>query len=300
MSELSTHLMDHVVPDVPLRQFVLTLPFALRLLVARDRRLLAAVRTVFLRAVSGFIRKKARDRGLFLHGQWTVQDDAGLQLSMEAMKVPAAPDARQAACNASNVRGYNLHAQTRVSAQDEAARLRLLRYVLRPAIAQDRLHFDDGLVTFTMKRVFSDGSRVLRFTPQAFIRRVAMLIPPPRQHEITYVGLLAANAKHRKDIVRVPTHRRVPRVRGDESVAREDPKKPSTPLCTMTWAQLLKRTFAFDVLHCERCGGRARVIAAITDRATIDKILTHLHTASSGNPAAARAPPPAPSQALLL
>ena len=34
----------------------------------------------------------------------------------------------------------------------------------------------------------------------------------------------------------------------------------------MTWAQLLKRTFAFDVLHCEHCGGRARVIAAITER----------------------------------
>ena len=47
MNELSLHLMDHVVPDVPLRQFVLTLPFALR--------------TVFLRAVSGFIRKKARE-----------------------------------------------------------------------------------------------------------------------------------------------------------------------------------------------------------------------------------------------
>ncbi len=269
MNELSLHLIDHVVPDVPLRQFVLTLPFALRLLVARDKRLLAAVRTVFLRAVSGFIRKKTREvsasktlltaglcvvqrfgsalqlaphfhaalfdgayrkdddgklhfvaapaltqaerlsltkriasrmerllarRGLFLDGQWTEQDDAGLQLSMEAMKVPAAQAADPTVSNASNVRGYNLHAQTRVSAHDEAARLRLFRYILRPAIAQDRLHFDNELVTFTMKRVFSDGSQVLRFTPQAFIRRIAMLVPAPRQHEITYFGLLAANA----------------------------------------------------------------------------------------------------------
>jgi hypothetical protein len=45
---------------------------------------------------------------------------------------------------------------------------------------------------------------------------------------------------------------------------------PNTPLATMTWAQLLKRTFAFDILHCERCSGRARVIAAITERAVID------------------------------
>ncbi len=50
MNELSTHLMVHVVPDVLLRQFVLTLPFA--------------VRTVFLRAVSSFVRKKARDESI--------------------------------------------------------------------------------------------------------------------------------------------------------------------------------------------------------------------------------------------
>jgi hypothetical protein len=49
------------------------------------------------------------------------------------------------------------------------------------AIAQDRLHFENGLVTFTMKRVFSDGSHELRFTPQAFIRRIAMLVPAPGQ-----------------------------------------------------------------------------------------------------------------------
>jgi len=297
----------HVVPDVPLRQFVLTLPFALRLLVARDKRLLAAVRTVFLRAAAGFIRKKARlvctsktlftaglcvvrrfgsalqlaphfhaalfdgayrtdadgklhfvaaqaitsgerlslttriasrierllaRRGLFLNGQWTPQDDAGLQLSMEAMKVPSLAGSADAARNASNVRGYNLHAQTRVSAHDEAARLRLFRYILRPAIAQDRLHFDNGLVTFTMKRVFSDGSQVLRFTPQAFIRRIAMLVPAPRQHEITYFGLLAANAKHRSDIVRVPTHRKTPKVKGSDPVPRTNPKpSPNATMC---------------------------------------------------------------------
>ena len=76
---------------------------------------------------------------------------------MEAMKVPAAQGAAQPVSNASNVRGYNLQAQTRISAHDEPARLRLFRYILRPAIAQDRLHFENGLVTFKMKRVFSDG-----------------------------------------------------------------------------------------------------------------------------------------------
>jgi len=61
MSELAFHLDDHVVPLVPIRQFVLSLPIQLRFLVARDPDLLSAVRRVFLRAVSGFYRKAARD-----------------------------------------------------------------------------------------------------------------------------------------------------------------------------------------------------------------------------------------------
>jgi hypothetical protein len=52
----------------------------------------------------------ARAPCLLLNGQWTAQDDVSLQLSMEAMKVPAAHAAGQPASNASNVRG--LHAQT--------------------------------------------------------------------------------------------------------------------------------------------------------------------------------------------
>jgi len=46
MAELSQHLFAHVVPEVPLRQFGLTLPIPLRILVARDKRLLSAVRSV--------------------------------------------------------------------------------------------------------------------------------------------------------------------------------------------------------------------------------------------------------------
>jgi hypothetical protein len=42
------------------------------------------------------------------------------------------------------------------------------------------------------------------------------------------------------------------------------------------WAVLMKRTFGFDVLTCTRCSRRMRVMATITDPATIRKILQHL------------------------
>jgi hypothetical protein len=167
--------------------------------------------------------------------------------------------------------------------------LRLFRYVLRPAIAKDKLHFDGERVTFEMKRCFSDGTRVLRFTPEQFIRRIALLIPRPRQHEITYFGLFASNSKGRAETVRVPTHRRTPA------------KKPSLddlaavtshlPGPTLTWAELKKRCFDIDELRCEICGSLMRVLCAITDSGAIAKILNHLGLAPDPSPNRARAPP---------
>jgi hypothetical protein len=43
----------------------------------------------------------------------------------------------------------------------------------------------------------------------------------------------------------------------------------------MTWVQCLKRAFKVDINICEMCGGRAKVVACITESAAINKILTH-------------------------
>ena len=42
------------------------------------------------------------------------------------------------------------------------------------------------------------------------------------------------------------------------------------------WAELLKRSFAIDVLTCARCGGRAKLIALVTKPASIARFLRHL------------------------
>lgn len=57
------------------------------------------------------------------------------------------------------------------------------------------------------------------------------------------------------------------------------------------WATLLRRSFAVDVLECPRCHGRLRVLAVITEREPIERILTHLSLPASAPPLArARAP----------
>jgi hypothetical protein len=63
MTALAAHLVDHVFPHVPVRQWVLTVPHRLRYLLAWDHTLCRAVRAVFIRAVLGFQRRRARRQG---------------------------------------------------------------------------------------------------------------------------------------------------------------------------------------------------------------------------------------------
>ena len=42
------------------------------------------------------------------------------------------------------------------------------------------------------------------------------------------------------------------------------------------WATLLRRSFSVDVLECPKCHGRLRVIAVITEREPVRRILAHL------------------------
>ena len=62
-----------------------------------------------------------------------------------------------------------------------------------------------------------------------------------------------------------------------------------------TWAQLMRRAFALDVLACSACGGRLRLMGLIFDPHTVRAILD-----SAGAPAtlADRAPPADPPTAL--
>ena len=58
------HLADEVLPDVPMRQWVLSFPYPLRLALAYDARLCSAVRRIFLRALLGWLAERAARVGV--------------------------------------------------------------------------------------------------------------------------------------------------------------------------------------------------------------------------------------------
>ena len=63
MTARAAHLIDHVLPLAPVRQWVLSLPFELRYRLAWDHALCRAVLAVYTRALIGFYRKRAKASG---------------------------------------------------------------------------------------------------------------------------------------------------------------------------------------------------------------------------------------------
>ncbi len=69
MADTAAHLVDRVMPQVPVRQWVLSLPFALRYRLAYDAALTSAVLGVFVRTVFTSLRRRARKRWGLVRGQ---------------------------------------------------------------------------------------------------------------------------------------------------------------------------------------------------------------------------------------
>ena len=102
--------------------------------------------------------------------------------------------------------GFTLHAATRAGALDLAGREALLRYVLRPPLAQERIEpRPDGLVRIVLKRAFGDGTAAVEMDPLSLLCRLATSVPPPRFHTVKYAGVLAPASPWRSLLLRLRT-----------------------------------------------------------------------------------------------
>jgi len=154
--------------------------------------------------------------------------------------------------------GFTLHAATRAGAWDLAGREALLRYVLRPPVAQERVvPQEDGLVAITLKRAYTDGTVAVEMDPLSLLCRLAMSVPPPRYHTVKYAGVIATASKWRSQIAPAPP---VPDPTVETLDGIDEAKPPRRPGTYRAWADLLQRTFDFDVLRCQTCNGRMKLL----------------------------------------
>ena len=76
-----------------------------------------------------------------------------------------------------HVEGFDLHANVAVRGEDRERREQLCRYLLRPAVAQDRLRLtEDGRIVLELKRPWQDGTSYFVFEP------LDLLAPTGRAH----------------------------------------------------------------------------------------------------------------------
>ena len=197
------------------------------------------------------------------------------------MKVAPLTGRRQA-----RLGGFDLHANTSVRLKNRRKLERLCRYLLRPPIAEDRLSFRfDGNVLVRLKTPWRDGTSHIVLQPLELLEKLAALIPRSYGNLIVYHGVLAPNAKWRREVV---DFGRPPVQRGSSATTRRNVGAPYN----RTWAELMRRGLDIDVLECPDCGGRRRFVAAIMLSSTIRRILRRLGLRSEPvELASARAPP---------
>jgi hypothetical protein len=182
-----------------------------------------------------------------------------------------------------------------------------------PPIAQGSLSLaPDGRVYLALRRPWRDGSRALLFDPLDFLGRLAALTPKPRVNLLLYHGVFGPHAARRRAAVAQAREaaegpaesgsaagsaagRSSPRVAsGQATVAVPAGAAVPGERSLVRWADLLRRVFEIDVLHCARCGGRLRFVAAIDDPEVVRRILGHLGLPTSIAPPLPARSPPAP------
>jgi hypothetical protein len=397
MCQGTVNLLAYVLPAVPLRQWVLTLPFELRAALAYERNLMGAVARIFADSVMGWYRRRLAEGvpearggavtviqrcssdmklnphlhvilvdGIYVPGLDGVPnfralprlatDEVGdvlqvarvrilrylarrgvVRLLPEALEIndelaerdpvlaqlaaaavsglpPAGPELRcrpavQLARTDSagptpmgalvvQQLGFNLHAASIAGAEDQPARERLLRYVLRPPLAKERLTLlPDNRVRLDLKRPFRDGTYALEMDVLSLLARLARdgtyalemdvlsllarlaaSVPPPKLHLVRYSGVLAPASPWRPLVVPPLPE---PATTETHPAPQAHSKPPAKPARTgarcryWPWAELMRLTLGLPVDTCPNCGGRMKLRALVRDPESIERFLRH-------------------------
>ncbi|MBK8975924.1 MAG: transposase [Planctomycetes bacterium] len=159
-----------------------------------------------------------------------------------------------------------MHAGTAVESGRREALEWLCRYILCPAIDEDRLAWTrDGKVVYRFERPWKDGTKLVVFEPLVLIERLAALVPRPRRNLATYHEAFAPGPSYRERIVppppaedeSPPAFRSVQRRLSTPRKKRADDERSRR---RHSRAQLMLRCFGIDVLVCPRCQTRRQLL----------------------------------------
>jgi hypothetical protein len=199
---------------------------------------------------------------------------------------PTAPVVTTGGPRHAHIEGFDLHANTAVSAGANARLENLCRYILRPPVPQEALELTpDGKVLLRLSRPWRDGTRALCFEPSEFLEKLAAIVPRPRANLLLYHGAFAPRGCcHSGPVIVEEVPSRIPKARSGSpgtAPARSAEAPPAAYVrpSYFPWADLLRRVFPLDTA-CGLLGAvgyNAR--ASRVDRAAVvarETILEHL------------------------
>jgi len=175
-----------------------------------------------------------------------------------------------------SVNGFSLHANTAFNTLQREPLRKLIEYIARGPLSNDRLQIDPGgNVQLQLKTKYSDGTTHLLFTPSEFIEKLTALIPPPKSHLVRWAGVFAPNSKYRKEITLKPEIKKGFQFKGDDeknglknySCVSAEPAREK---------KMLAQVFKIDLTKCESCGGDMVAVGSVKDREQIRRYLSHI------------------------
>ena len=190
---------------------------------------------------------------------------------------------------------FNLHAASVAGAEDQAARERLVRYLLRPPLAKERLTLlPDNRVKLELKRPFRDGTYALEMDVLSLLARLAASVPPPKLHLVRYSGVLAPASAWRPLVIPPPEAPPADTAATPQAHSRPPPKPGRTGArCRYwPWAKRMRLTLGLPVDTCLHCGGRMKLRALVRDPESIKRFLRHQNLWTEPLGLAEARPPP--------
>ena len=170
-----------------------------------------------------------------------------------------------------------VHGRGKPAGNDQAKRERIVRYVLKPPIAEAQVtKTRDGRIAIRLHRPRRSGATHVVMDEMGLLKKIAAIVEPPGLYRVRYFGCFSSASKHRRFVV-PPPPLALGLSTGSAVVMPAASLSPSLPARRTPWLALLARVYGTDSTRCPACKtGRLRVVGAIVDAEITEKILAHL------------------------
>jgi len=194
--------------------------------------------------------------------------------------------------------GFSVHADVKVADRQAAARLG--RYMIRCPVVLERMSLDEdtGEVLYRTRPSRTDHPEgpVARWDVYELIGRVLDHLPAPNQQMVRYWGFYSNVARGKR---RAAARRIAAGLDPDDEISGIDgigmppaiDDEPYRRRVRLTWAALIKRVYEIDPLLCPYCGTEMKIIALITEHATVVHLLEHIDMPAQQPEPLAHSPP---------